>query len=98
MMVCMMVPFSSVCYRRDSWELKVDRITVSSVQAARAGGFIRPKGNELTLLMGAAHLSGGLRKRSATSAVLNLKRRCHDLIYDLQSAHVVPSANKNNVL
>lgn len=90
----MMVPFSSVWHRRDSWELKVNRFTVSSAQAARAGGFNRPNGIKATLLLGAAHQSGGLRKRSATRAVLDWKRRCHELIYHLQNAHLVPSAKK----
>jgi hypothetical protein len=62
--------------------------------AVLAGGFNRPIGALLMLQLRAAHLSGGLRMRSATRTVLNLKRRCHDLIYNPQSAHLVPAANK----
>ena len=56
---------------------EVNRFTVLSGQAARAGGFNRPHGVRLTHLVGTAKLSDGLRKRSAIRAALDWMRRCH---------------------
>src|SRR6185312_11286354 len=76
MMVCMVVPL--VGFRPPGLlGAEVNRFTVLSGQAARAGGFIRPHSNGLAHLMVAACLLDGLRKRSAIRAVLNCKRRCH---------------------
>ena len=75
---------SSVWYRRVSLELRFNRNTVYSGQAARAGGFHGPHGNGLTLLLIRACLSNGLRKRSADRGVLNWKRQCHVGLWELK--------------